>query len=58
MEDDITRWTAKCEVALAMEVIQGKTTISEDSLSFDFAPLKLEEWVDDAKRGMEDALRH
>jgi predicted GIY-YIG superfamily endonuclease len=30
MEDDIKRWTAKHKAALVMEIIQGKTTISED----------------------------
>ena len=57
MEDDIKRWTAKRKSALVMEIIQGKTTISEASRSFDIAPSEIEEWVDEAKRGMENALR-
>ena len=57
MEEDIKRWTAKRKAALVMEIIQGKTTVSEASRSFDIAPLEIEEWVDDAKRGMENALR-
>ena len=57
MEDDIKRWTAKRKAALVMEIIQGKTTVAEASRSFDITPSELEEWVDEAKRGMENALR-
>jgi len=57
MEDDIKRWTAKRKAALVMEVIQGKTTVAEASRSFDLPPSDIEEWVDDAKKGMENALR-
>jgi transposase-like protein len=57
MEDEIKRWTAKRKAALVMEIIQGKTTVSKASRSFDIAPSEIEEWVDDAKRGMENALR-
>jgi transposase-like protein len=38
MEDDIKRWTAKRKAALVMEIIQGKTSISEASRSFDISP--------------------
>ena len=57
MEDDIKRWTAKRKTALVMEIIQGKTSISEASRAFDVSPAEIEEWVDEAKRGMENALR-
>ncbi len=57
MEDEIKRWTAKRKAALVMEIIQGKTTIAEASRSFDLTPSEVEEWVDEAKRGMENALR-
>jgi transposase-like protein len=57
MEDDIKRWTAKCKAALVMEIIQGKTSILEASRAFDVSPAEIEEWVDEAKRGMENALR-
>jgi transposase-like protein len=40
-----------------MEIIQGKTTVAEASRSFDLPPSDIEEWVDDAKKGMENALR-
>ncbi|OHX17497.1 transposase [Chromobacterium amazonense] len=51
------RWTAKRKAALVMEIIQGKTTVAEASRSFDLTPSEVEEWVDEAKRGMENALR-
>ncbi|MDE1716238.1 DUF1153 domain-containing protein [Chromobacterium amazonense] len=57
MEEEIKRWTAKRKAALVMEIIQGKTTVAEASRSFDLTPSEVEEWVDEAKRGMENALR-
>ena len=57
MEDDIKRWTAKRKAALVMEIIQGKSTVAEASRAFDLAPCEIETWVDEAKRGMENALR-
>jgi transposase-like protein len=57
MEDEIKRWTAKRKAALVMEIIQGKTTVAEASRAFDLTPSEIEEWVDEAKRGMENALR-
>ena len=57
MKEEVKRWTAKRKAALVMEIIQGKTTVAEASRSFDITPSELEEWVDEAKRGMENALR-
>ncbi|EXU79022.1 transposase [Comamonas aquatica DA1877] len=57
MEDDIKRWTAKRKTALVLDIIQGKTTISEASRAFDLNPSEVEQWVDEGKRGMENALR-
>ncbi len=57
MEDEIKRCTAKRKTALVMEIIQGKTTVAEASRAFDLTPSEVEEWVDEAKRGMENALR-
>jgi spermidine/putrescine-binding protein len=56
MEDDIKRWTAKRKTALVLEIIQGKTTISEANRAFDLSPSEVEQWVDEGKRGMENAL--
>jgi transposase-like protein len=57
MEEDIKRWTARRKAALVLEIIQGKTTVAEASRSFDMPPSEIEEWVEEGKRGMENALR-
>ena len=57
MEDRIKRWAAKRKSALVVEIIQGKTTVSEAARSFDLAPSEIEGWVEDARKGMENALR-
>ena len=57
LEDVVERWTAKRKSALVIEIIQGKTTVAEASRSFDLSPSEIEGWVDDACRGMENALR-
>lgn len=40
-----------------LEVIQGKMTVAEASRAYDPSPFKVEDWVDEGKRGMENALR-
>ena len=57
MEEDLKRWTAKRKTALVMDIIQGKTTVSEASRTYDLNPSEVEQWVDDGKKGMENALR-
>jgi transposase-like protein len=57
MEEDIKRWTAKRNSALVLDIIQGKTTVSEASRTYDLSPSEVKQWVDDSKRGMENALR-
>ncbi len=57
MDEDIKRWTAKRKSALVLDIIQGKTTVAEASRQYDLAPSEVEQWVGDAKRGMENALR-
>lgn len=55
--EEIKRWTAKRKSALVLEVIQGKTTIAEASRAYDLPPSEIEEWIEEGKRGMENALR-
>lgn len=57
MNEEIKRWTAKRKSALVMEIIQGKKTVAEASRQFDLPPSEIEDWVDQAKSGMENALR-
>jgi transposase-like protein len=57
MEEDFKRWTAKRKSALVMEIIQGKTSVSEASRAYDLTPSEIEGWVEDGKKGLENALR-
>ena len=57
MDEEIKRWTARRKAALVMEIIQGTTTVAEASRLHDLKPSEVETWVDDAKRGMENALK-
>lgn len=57
MEEEVKRWTAERKAALVTEIVQGKTTVAEASRAFDMPPSEIEEWVDEAKRGMENVLR-
>ena len=43
IEEETKRWTAKRKAALVIEIIQGKTTISEASRAFDIASSEIEE---------------
>jgi transposase-like protein len=56
-EDDIKRWTAKRKSAQVLEIIQGKTTVAESSRQFDPPPAEIEDWVSQAKAGLENTLR-
>lgn len=57
MDEEIRRWTAKRKSALVLEIIQGKTTVAEASRAYDLPPSEIEAWVEDGKKGMENALR-
>jgi transposase-like protein len=57
MEEQFKRWTAKRKSALVLEIIQGKTSVSEASRAYDLPPSEIEGWVEDGKQGLENALR-
>ena len=57
MDEDIKRWTSRRKSALVMEIFQGKTTVSEASRAYDLPPSEVESWMEDARSGMENALR-
>ncbi len=57
MDEEIERWTARRKSALVLDIIQGKTTVSESSRQFDLRPSEIESWIDQAKSGMENALK-
>jgi transposase-like protein len=54
---EIKRWTARRKAAVVLEIIQGKTTVAEVSRQFDLTPSEIEDWVDQGKAGMENALK-
>ena len=57
MEEEIKLWTARRKAALVLEIIQGKTTVAEASRAFDITPSEIETWIEEGKRGLENALR-
>ena len=57
MDDYIKRWTAKRMTALILDIIQGKNTVAEASRAYDLTPSEIEEWAEEGKKGMENALR-
>jgi len=57
MDDEIKRLTARRKSTLVLDIIQGKTTVSELSRQFDLPPSEIESWIDQAKSGMENALK-
>ena len=57
MDEQIKRWTARRKSALLLEIIQGKTTIAEASRQLDLPPSEIEEWMDQGRAGMENALK-
>jgi hypothetical protein len=40
-----------------LEIIQGETTVSEASCSYDLPPSELYGWIEEGQKGMESALR-
>ena len=40
-----------------MEIFQRKTTVAEASRAYDLTPSEIESWMEDARSGMENALR-
>jgi transposase-like protein len=57
MDEEIKRWTAKRKTALVLEIIQGKTSVSEASRTYDLPSSEIESWMEDGRRGMENALK-
>ena len=57
MDEEIKRWTARRKAAVVLEIIQGKTTVAEVSRQFDLTPSEIEDWIDQGKSGMENALK-
>jgi hypothetical protein len=57
MEDAIKRWTARRKAALVLEIVQTRRRWPRRAGLYDLPPSEIELWVEDSKRGMENALR-
>ena len=57
MEEDTKRWTSRRKSALVMDLFQGKTSVAEASRAHALPPSELEGWLEDARKGIENALR-
>ena len=56
-QEEIKRFTAKKKADIVMDIFQGKTTAAEVSRKYDLTPAIIEEWIEEARRGMENQLR-
>lgn len=56
MDNDSDLWTSKREGELILDIIQGRSTISEVSRSNNIPPSVVKKWMEDAKRAIELAL--
>ena len=54
---EVQRWTAKRKASLVIDVLKGKVTVAEVCRQHDLTPSDVERWIDEAQRGMENALR-
>jgi len=57
IQTKIKRMTAKRKAEIVMEIFQGKTSVSEVSRQYDLTPAQIEEWMEEARKGMENQLR-
>jgi len=57
LDEEIKRWTVRRKSALVMDIIQGRTTVRDASEAFELPAAEIERWVDEGRRGMENALR-
>ena len=51
------RWTSKSKASLVMNIMKGKVTLAEASREHDLTPSEIEDWIEDAQKGMENGLR-
>ncbi|ADV47284.1 transposase [Nitratifractor salsuginis] len=55
--NEIKRFTARKKASIVMDIFQGKTSIAEVSRKYDLTPATIEEWMEEARLGMENQLR-
>jgi transposase-like protein len=56
-EPEINRWTAKRKVELIRQIYCGQTTIPEAARTYDITQQEIENWMQEAESGMENALK-
>lgn len=56
MDNDSDLWTSEREGELILDIIQGRSTISEVSRSNNIPPSAVKKWMEDARRDIEIAL--
>ena len=56
-DQNIKRWTAKRKAEAVMDIFKGKTTVAELSRQFDITPSEIEQWIEHASKGLENALK-
>lgn len=57
MREEVKRWTSKRKAALVMEILKGQISVKEASREHGLTPSEIQDWVSEAERGMENALR-
>src|SRR5690606_3338418 len=57
LDEEIKRWTVRRKSVLVMDIIQGRPSVREASETFGLPASEIERWVDEGKRGLENALR-
>ena len=55
--NEIKRMSAKWKAQIVMDIFQGKISVAEVSRKYDLTPATVEEWMEEARRGMENQLR-
>ena len=53
---NVEQWTTERKAEVVLGIIKGTTTVAEVSRRYNLTPQEIEEWVSEAKRGMEKAL--
>ncbi|MEM7173633.1 MAG: transposase [Pseudomonadota bacterium] len=54
---EIKRWTAKRKVQVVLDILKGKTTVTEVSRQHDLTPAEVENWVEEGVGNMENGFR-
>jgi transposase-like protein len=56
MEEKRRRLTAKSKSEIVLDIFQGEASVTEISRAYDITPTAIEEWMKEARKGMENQL--